>query len=77
MGCLLMGSKVIVPERVYALREGRAKTGDFQHVKVIERARGRKWRVKWIEPSPGLVDYVSAMAIIRLWSEHKKVTKDE
>ena len=72
-----MESKEIIPGKEYALREGRAKTGDFQRVKAIERVRGRKWRVEWIEPNPGLVDHVSAMAIICPWSEHKKVAKDE
>ena len=32
----------------------------FQRVRVIEHVRRNKWKVEWIDPDPGLVDYVES-----------------
>lgn len=48
----------------------------FQQVKVLEQVRG-KWKVEWIDPNPGLVDYVKSKTIICPWSERKAFEKDE
>jgi hypothetical protein len=69
-----MDKKQIIPGKKYALRD----SGDteFQLVKVLEQVRG-KWKVEWIDPNPGLVDYVKSRAIICPWSERKAFAKDE
>jgi hypothetical protein len=72
-----MESKDIVPGKEYAPREASVEGGEFQYVRAIERVRGSKWRVEWIEPNPGLVDYAKSIAFICPWSERKKVAKDE
>lgn len=72
-----MESKDIVPGKEYALREASIEGGEFQHVRAIERVRSSKWRVEWIEPNPGLIDYVRSAAFVCPWPERKKVAKDE
>jgi hypothetical protein len=44
----------------YALREKRTLGTPFQRVRVIEHVRRNKWKVEWIDPNPGLVDYVES-----------------
>ena len=42
----------------YAIREH--PNDDLQHVKIVESVRSGKWRAEWIDPNPGLVDYVAS-----------------
>jgi hypothetical protein len=46
-------------------------------VRVIQHARGTKWRAEWVEPSPGLVDYVESGQLVVPWKEHKAFLKEE
>jgi hypothetical protein len=63
--------------RAYAFRETRSSNTSFQRVRVIEHARRNKWKVEWIEPNPGLVDYVESGQLIVSWKEHKAFLKEE
>jgi hypothetical protein len=44
---------------------------------VIERVRAGKWRVEWVDPNPGLVDFVKSGALVCRWSERRAVERDE
>jgi hypothetical protein len=70
-----MDKSKIVPGREYAIRE-RPHT-DLQHIKVVEAVRSGKWRVEWIEPNPGLIDYVRSRDIVVEWSQRRALLKDE
>lgn len=61
----------------YALREPRGSDRNFQHVRIIEHVRGSKWQVEWIDPNPGLKDYVESSAIIVLWKDVKAFLREE
>jgi hypothetical protein len=67
----------IQPGIEYALREKRGIDIPFQHVRVISHVRGNKWKVVWIEPNPGLVDYIESKQIIVLWKDRKAFLKEE
>jgi hypothetical protein len=67
----------IKPNTEYALREKRGPGEPFQRVRVIEHIRKNKWRVEWLEPHPGLVDYVESGQLICPWKEHKAFLKEE
>jgi len=63
---------------VYALRENlRAKAAPLQRVRIIQHVRGKKWKVEWIEPNPGLVDYVESQHLLIRWKDHKALLRDE
>ena len=66
----------IKPGEEYAFREQR-EPGTPSNVRIIQHTRGSKWRAKWIDPSPGLVDYVDSGQLIVPWKEHKVFLKDE
>jgi hypothetical protein len=70
-----MDKSNIVPGQQYAVRE-RAQD-DLQHVKVIEAVRSGKWRVEWIDPNPGLIDYVRSRDIVVEWSQRRALLRDE
>jgi hypothetical protein len=67
----------IKPGTEYAFREQRAPGTPFQRVRIIQHTRGTKWRAEWIDPSPGLVDYVDSGQLIVPWKEHKVFLKEE
>lgn len=67
----------IKPGVDYAFRETRAAGAPFQRIRIIQHIRGNKWRAEWIEPNPGLVDYVESGQLIVSWKEHKPFLKDE
>jgi hypothetical protein len=67
----------IKPKTEYALREKRTPGTPLQRVRVIEHVRRNKWRVEWIDPNPGLVDYVESADLIVLWKDHKAFLKEE
>jgi hypothetical protein len=73
----LMDKSQITPGTEYAIREPVAAGVEFQRVKVLERVRGAKWRVEWIDPNPGLVDYIESRNIIVAWEERKEFLRDE
>jgi hypothetical protein len=53
----------IVVGKEYAIRERRVAGFPFQRVKVLAHIRLNKWRAKWIQPNPGLIDYVESAHI--------------
>lgn len=67
----------IKPGVEYAMRERSNVRGPFQHVRIIEHVRGNKWKAKWIEPNPGLSDYVESGQLVVLWKERRAFLKDE
>jgi len=67
----------IRPGTDYAVREKRARGVPFQRVRIIEHARGNKWKAKWIDPNPGLVDYIESGQLIVPWKEHKAFLEEE
>jgi hypothetical protein len=46
----------IAPGQEYAVRERPAAGLPFERVRVLERIRRNKWKARWIDPNPGLVD---------------------
>jgi len=60
----------------YALRERPVPGTALQRVRVIQRVR-QKWKVVWIEPNPGLTDYVESVQLIAPWGEHEAFLKEE
>src|SRR5579863_9990931 len=67
----------IKPKTDYPFREKRSPGAPLQHVRVIEHVRRDKWKVEWIEPNPGLVDYVESGQLVVPWKEHKALLKEE
>jgi hypothetical protein len=67
----------IKPGVEYAFREQRNPRTPFQRIRIIQHTRGTKWRAEWIDPSPGLVDYVDSGQLIVPWKEHKAFLKEE
>jgi len=72
-----MDKASIKPGSEYALREKRQAGESFQRVRVLLHVRGNKWKVEWLDPNPGLVDYVTSSNLIVAWKEHKAFLKDE
>ena len=67
----------IKPGTEYGFRE-RLKPGTpFQRVRAIEHIRKNKWKVEWIDPNPGLIDYVESGQLIVPWKNHKALLKEE
>src|SRR5467141_1082953 len=61
----------------YAMREKRVPCTPFQRVRIIEHIRGNKWKAEWVDPNPGLVDYVESGQLVCLWKEHQAFLKEE
>jgi hypothetical protein len=61
----------IKPGGEYAVREKRTPGVPFQRVRILEHVRGNKWKAQWIDPNPGLVDYIESGQLIVPWKEHK------
>lgn len=72
-----MQKKDIVPGETYAVREGGLEGAPLQQVRALEHIRRDKWRVEWIEPNRGLIDFVKSGAIVCPWSERKAFLRDE
>jgi hypothetical protein len=58
--------------------EYRDRPGDegLQQVKVLEKVRS-KWRVEWLDPNPGLVDYVKSANLVVAWKDRGPFLGDE
>lgn len=67
----------IKPGVEYAFREKRQPRGDVQRLRIVEHIRGNKWKAVWIQPNPGLVDYVESGQLVATWKEHKAFLKEE
>jgi hypothetical protein len=51
----------------YAFREKRVSGDPLTRIKLMQHVRGTKWKAKWIDTHPGLVDYVTTPRIIAPW----------
>jgi hypothetical protein len=67
----------IEPGKEYALREKRRPGEPFQRVKAIAHVRGNKWKAEWIDPNPGLIDYVESGQLVALWKDARHLLKEE
>ncbi len=61
----------------YGLREPPRPGVPLQRVKVLELVRSSRWRVEWIEPNPGLVDFVLSPSIVVPWEQRASFLRDE
>lgn len=61
----------------YALREARTPDTPLQHIRILEHIRRNKWRAEWIDPNPGLKDYVESQYLVVRWKERKAFLRDE
>ncbi len=61
----------------YALRETLKSKKPFQHVKILQHIRRNKWKAQWIEPNPGLVDYIESRHLVVRWKDRKAFLRDE
>ena len=61
----------------YAFREKRNPGYPLARIKLVEHVRGARWKAKWIDPHPGLVDYVTTTQILVPWKDHKQFLQEE
>lgn len=61
----------------YVLREGKKPGTPLQRIKILQHVRGKKWKAEWIDPNPGLVDYVESHNLVVSWKERKAFFRDE
>lgn len=60
----------------YVFKEDKRSDAPIQHIKIIEHIRGKKWKAEWIEPNPGLIDYVESQQLIVRWRDRKAFFRD-
>ncbi len=48
----------------YAIREPVREGVEFQYVRIVAKVRSGRWKAEWIDPNPGLVDYVKSANVI-------------
>ncbi len=53
----------------YAFREKRISAAPLQRIRILQHIRQNKWKAEWIEPNPGLTDYVESSQIVVPWKE--------
>jgi len=53
----------------YAFREARSPDALLQRIRILQQVRGQKWKAEWIEPNPGLVDYVESRNLFVRWPD--------
>jgi hypothetical protein len=61
----------------YVLREERGPDAPLQRIKIIQHVRGKKWKAEWIDPNPGMVDYIESQKLVVSWKERKAFFRDE
>ena len=49
----------------------------LQCVRVLQHVRRNKWKAQWVEPNPGLIDYVESAQLLVPWKDQKAFLKDE
>jgi hypothetical protein len=69
-------SEILVGQE-YVLREGKGTDAPLHRVKIIQHVRGKKWKAEWIDPNPGLVDYIESQNLVVSWKERKAFSLDE
>jgi hypothetical protein len=72
-----MQKSEIKPGEEYALREAKSPDAPVQHVRILQHARGKRWKAEWVEPNPGLVEYVESQNLLVRWRERKAFFRDE
>jgi len=60
----------------YGYRDVPKRPDDLQRVKVLEKVRA-KWKVEWVDPHPGLQDYVKSAQLVVPWGKRREFLKDE
>jgi len=70
------GAHNIHPGQEYGYRDSPKRRDDLQRVKVIEKVRA-KWKVEWVEPNPGLQDYVKSVQLVVPWGKRRAFLKNE
>jgi hypothetical protein len=60
----------------YGFRDNPQRAEPLQRVKVLEHVR-RRWKVEWVDPHPGLVDYVRSAQLVVAWRDRKAFLTDE
>jgi hypothetical protein len=60
----------------YGYRDHPKRRDELQRVKVLEKVRA-KWKVEWVEPNPGLQDYVKSVQLVVPWGKRRAFLKDE
>jgi hypothetical protein len=55
------------PPDSFAIHEHRIAGSPLQRVELLDHIRHNKWKVKWIDPNRGFVDYIEPAQIIVLW----------
>jgi hypothetical protein len=61
----------------YVFRERGNKNALLQRVRMLENVRGYKWKAEWIDPNPGLVDYVDSRLLLVRWKDRNAYLRDE
>lgn len=61
----------------YGLRENRQLGAPLQRVRIVQHVRGHKWRAEWVEPNPGLLDYVDGRTLLVRWRDSDAFLTDE
>ena len=72
-----MEESEIRPNTEYAFREKRSSGTPLERVRVIEHVRRNKWKVQWIDPNPGLVDYVETKQLMVQWKDRKAFLQED
>jgi hypothetical protein len=67
----------IKPGEEYAVREPKSGDAVFQHIRILSQVRGAKWRAEWIDPNPGLVEYIESRYLVVRWKDRKAFLRDE
>ena len=52
----------------YALRDPPKLGVELQRVRVLAQVR-KQWKVQWIDPNPGLVDFVRSICLVAPWKD--------
>jgi hypothetical protein len=60
----------------YAFREPPRRGVPMQRVRVLAKARS-KWKVEWIDPNPGLEDWVASKNLVAPWKQRTALVRDE
>jgi len=71
-----MEKATIIVGEEYAVRENPSARSPFQHIKILQHIRHNKWKAQWIDPNPGLVDYLESAQILVPWKERKPFLLD-
>lgn len=67
----------IEPGVDYAFRLKNRPGAPVERVTVLGHIRGKKWKVKWIDPNPGLTDFVESVQLLARWRERGAFLQEE